>query len=39
MDARITVDGQVTKAKDVGMEDLLALVDRMEKMIPQETAD
>ena len=33
LDARIGLDGQVTEAKDVGTEDLLALVDRTEKMI------
>ena len=33
LDARIGLDEQVTEAKDVGTEDLLALVDRTEKMI------
>ena len=33
LDARIGLDGQVAEAKDVGTEDLLALVDRTEKMI------
>ncbi len=36
LDARIGLDGQVTEAKDVGTEDMLALVDRTEKMILEE---
>lgn len=39
LDARINVDGQVTEAKDVGMEDLLELVNRAGEMIPKEEAD
>ena len=39
LDARIGLDGRVAEAKDVGTEDLLALVDRTEKMIPKEVAD
>lgn len=40
LDARIGLDGRVAEAKDVGTEDLLALVDRMEKMVPKvETVD
>ncbi len=39
LDARIGMDGQVAEAKDVGTEDLLALVDRTEKMISKEVAD
>lgn len=39
LDARIGLDGQVVEAKDVGMEDLLALVDQTEKMIPEEAAN
>jgi hypothetical protein len=35
LDARIGLDGQVAEAKDVGIEDLLALVDRTEKMISE----
>jgi len=38
LDARISVDGRDTEAKDVGTQDLLALVDRTEKMIPKEGA-
>ncbi len=37
MDARISVDGQAREVKDICMEDLLAVVDRAEKMIPKET--
>lgn len=33
LDARIGLDGQVTEAKDVGTENLLALVDQTEKII------
>ncbi len=32
LDARIGLEGQVAEAKDVGIEDLLALMDRTEKM-------
>ena len=38
LDAKIGLDGRVAEAKDVGTEDLLALVDRTEKMIPKEEA-
>ena len=38
LDARIGLDGRVTEAKDVGTEDLLALVDQTEKMIFREEA-
>lgn len=38
LDAKIRLDGQLTEAKDVGIEDLLALVDRTEKMISKEEA-
>ena len=34
MDARISVDGQAREVKDICMEDLLAVVDEAEKMIP-----
>lgn len=39
LDARIGVDGQVAEAKDVSTQDLLALVDRTEKIIPKEVVD
>lgn len=38
LDARIGLDGEVAEAKNVGIEDLLALVDRAEKMISKEAA-
>ena len=38
LDARISVGGRDTEAKDVGTQDLFALVDRTEKMIPKEGA-
>ena len=38
LDARIGLDGEVAEAKDVGIEDFLALVDRTEKMISKEKA-
>ncbi len=39
LDARISVVGERdTEAKDVGTQDLLALVDRTERMIPKEEA-
>jgi hypothetical protein len=38
LDARISVDGRDTEAKDVGTQDLFALVNRTEKMIPKEGA-
>ena len=38
LDARIGLDGQIVEAKDVGIEDLLALMDRTEKMISKEEA-
>ncbi len=34
MDARISVDGRAREVKDVCTEDLLAVVDEAEKMIP-----
>ena len=39
LDARIGVNGQVAEAKDVGTQDLFALVDRTEKMIPKEAVN
>ena len=39
LDARIGLDGRVAEAKDVGIEDLLALVDRTEKMTREEAAE
>ena len=36
MDARISVDGRAREVKDVCTEDLLAVVDEAEKMIPTE---
>ena len=39
LDARISLDGRATEAKDVGTQDLLALVDRTEKMIREEAAE
>ena len=36
LDARIGLDGQVKEAKDVGTQDLFALVDQTETMIPKE---
>ncbi len=36
MDARISVDGQAREVKDICTEDLLAVVDEAEKMIPKE---
>ncbi len=36
LDASIGLDGEVAEAKDVGIEDLLALVYRTEKMISKE---
>ena len=38
LDARISVGGRDTEAKDVGTQDLLALVDRTYRMIPKEQA-
>jgi hypothetical protein len=34
MDARISVDGRAREVKDICTEDLLAVVDEAEKMIP-----
>ena len=39
MDARISVDGQAREVKDICTEDLLAVVDEAEKMIPKEEAE
>ena len=39
LDARIGMHGRVAEAKDVGTEDLLALVDRTESMIREEAAE
>ncbi len=36
MDARISVDGRAWKVKDICTEDLLAVMDEAEKMIPKE---
>jgi hypothetical protein len=38
LDARISLDRRVEEAKDVGTEDLLALVDQTEKIISREEA-
>ena len=38
MDARISVDGRAREKKDICTEDLLAVVDEAEKMIPTEEA-
>ncbi len=38
LDAKIGLDGRVAEAKDVGTEDLLALVDQTERMISREEA-
>jgi len=38
LDAKIGLDGRVEEAKDVGTEDLLALVDQTERMISREEA-
>ena len=38
LDAIIGVDGRVTEAKDIGTQDLFALVDQTEKMISKEEA-
>jgi hypothetical protein len=38
LDARSGLNGRVVEAKDVGTEDLLALVDQTEKMISREEA-
>ncbi len=34
MDAKIHLDGEVRQIRDIGMDDLLALVEEVEKMIP-----
>ena len=39
MDARISVDGRAREVKDICTEDLLAVVDEAEKMIPKEVSD
>jgi hypothetical protein len=39
MDARISVDGQAREVKDICTEDLLAVVDEAEKMIPKEDSE
>ena len=39
MDARISVDGRVREVKDICTEDLLAVVDEAEKMVPKETEE
>ena len=39
MDARISVDGRAREVKDICTEDLLAVVDEAEKMIPKEEAE
>ncbi len=36
MDARISMDGQAREIKDILTEDLLAVVDEAEKLIPKE---
>jgi hypothetical protein len=38
LDARISMDGRDTEAKDLGTQDLFAFVDRTEMMIPKEEA-
>lgn len=37
LDARVSLDGEVRHIKDIGIENLLALVDEAEKLIPDET--
>jgi hypothetical protein len=39
MDARISVDGRAREKKDICMEDLLAVVNEAEKMVPKETEE
>jgi hypothetical protein len=39
MDARIGVDGRAREVKDICTEDLLAVVDEAEKMIPEEAEE
>ena len=39
MDARIGVDGRASEVEDICTEDLLAVVDEAEKMIPKEEAE
>ena len=39
MDARISVDGRAREVRDICTEDLLAVVDEAEKMIPKEEAE
>ena len=38
-DARISVDGQAREVKDICTEDLLAVVDEAEKLIPKEVEE
>ena len=39
MDARISVGGQAWEVKNICMEDLLAVVNEAEKMVPKETEE
>ena len=39
MDAMISVDGQTREVRDICTEDLLAVVDEAEKMIPKEVEE
>ncbi len=39
MDARISVDGQAWEVKDIVTEDLLAVVDEVEELIPEATEE
>ena len=38
MDARINLDGKVWQIEDISMNDLLTLVDKVEKLIPAQTS-
>lgn len=37
LDAKISIDGEVWHIEDISMDDLMALVDKVEKLIPEET--
>lgn len=37
LDAKVSIDGEVWNIEDISMDDLMALVDKVEKLIPEET--
>lgn len=37
LDTKVSIDGEVWNIEDISMDDLMSLVDKVEKLIPEET--